>query len=139
VTGQFTGAADLTGVRGWVEAPVKTLKTGNDKRDKDLNKSMESEKFPAIRFDLSGLTRSGGTADSATVTLHGSLTLHGVTHTVDLPAIIRLTPSEAQVRTDFPVNLKDYHIGGLSKLLGMLKMDEKIQVHTDLVFRLADS
>ena len=41
-----------------------------------------------------------------------------------------------RLRTDFPLNLKDYHIGGLSKLLGMLKMYEDIEVHADLVFGL---
>src|SRR3954470_782170 len=40
VTGQFSGAPGLSGVRGWVEAPVESLKTGDRKRDKDLNKSM---------------------------------------------------------------------------------------------------
>jgi hypothetical protein len=48
VTGRLTGASDVTGVRGWVEAPVNTLKAGNNKRDKDLNKSMESDKYPAL-------------------------------------------------------------------------------------------
>jgi hypothetical protein len=43
------------------------------------------------------------------------------------------------VRTDFPLNLKDYRIGGLSKLLGMLKMYEDIQVHGDIVFGLGRS
>ena len=40
VSGQVAGAPDLAGVRGWVEAPVQTLKTGNGKRERDLNKSM---------------------------------------------------------------------------------------------------
>jgi polyisoprenoid-binding protein YceI len=137
VSGQFTGAPDLATVRGWVEAPVKTLKTGNGKRDKDLNKSMESDKYPSMRFDLGRVSRTGGSPDSAAVTLHGELKLHGVTHEVDLPATIRFGRSDIHLHSDFPLNLKDYYIGGLSKLLGMLKMDEKIEVHVDLLFRLA--
>ena len=42
VTGEMTGSESLAAVRGWVESPVKTLDTGDRKRDKDLNKSMES-------------------------------------------------------------------------------------------------
>ena len=38
------------------------------------------------------------------------------------------------MRTDFPVNLKEYEIGGLSKALGVLRMDEHIEVHVDLTF-----
>jgi polyisoprenoid-binding protein YceI len=47
VTGETTGGESLAAVRGWVESPVKTLDTGDGKRDKDLNKSMESNKHPA--------------------------------------------------------------------------------------------
>jgi polyisoprenoid-binding protein YceI len=136
VSGQLTGASDVTGVRGWVEAPVATLKTGNGKRDKDLNKSMESEKFPVLRFELARVSRTGGTADSLGVVLHGALVIHGVTRNVDLPGTVQLAGSTARVRTDFPLNLKDYQIGGLSKMLGMLKMYENIEVHADLVFQL---
>jgi polyisoprenoid-binding protein YceI len=136
VTGQLTGAADVTGVRGWVEAPVATLKTGNGKRDKDLNKSMESDKFPVLRFELARVSRRGGTGDSLGVTLHGALKLHGVTREVDLPGTVQLAGSTVRVRSDFPLNLKDYRIGGLSKLLGMLKMYENIEVHSNLVFHL---
>jgi polyisoprenoid-binding protein YceI len=137
VSGELTGAPDLLKVRGWVEAPVKTLKTGNNKRDKDLNKSMESEKYPNLRFELARISRTGGARDSLSVIMHGGLTIHGVTRDVDLPGTIQFTGSTARVRTNFPLNLKEYRIGGLSKMLGLLKMDEKIEVHADLVFRLA--
>jgi polyisoprenoid-binding protein YceI len=136
VSGQLTGAPELTRVRGWVEAPVKTLKTGNGKRDKDLNKSMESDKYPVLRFDLARVSSNGGTGDSLRVTLHGTLTIHGVSREVDLPGSIQFSGSRARVRTDFPLNLKDYRIGGLSKMLGILKMYEDIQVHADIVFEL---
>jgi polyisoprenoid-binding protein YceI len=134
VSGQLTGASDLTEVRGWIEAPVKTLKTGNRRRDKDLNKSLESDKYPVLRFDLARITRRGGTADSVGVILHGTLVIHGVTREADLPARIQFRGTTARVHTDFPLNLKDYRIGGLSKMLGMLKMYEDIQVHGDVVF-----
>jgi polyisoprenoid-binding protein YceI len=137
VSGQLTGAPDLTSVRGWVEAPVKTLKTGNGKRDKDLNKSMESDKYPVLRFDLARVSRTGGTGDSLGVVLHGTLAIHGVSRAVDLPGTVRFSGATARVHTDFPLNLKDYRIGGLSKLLGMLKMYEDIKVHADVVFGLA--
>jgi hypothetical protein len=33
-----------------------------------------------------------------------------------------------------PLNLKDYQIGGLSKMLGVLKMQEEIVVRIDVMF-----
>jgi polyisoprenoid-binding protein YceI len=136
MTGQVAGASGLSSVRGWVEAPVQTLKTGNGKRDKDLNKSMESSRYPNLRFDLTGITSQQRAGDSVPVTLHGSLNIHGVTRRVELPGTIQFQGAGARVRSDFPLNLKDYKIGGLSKMLGVLKMYENIEVHVDLLFGL---
>jgi polyisoprenoid-binding protein YceI len=139
VAGQLTGAADISGVRGWVEAPVQSLKTGDRRRDKDLNKSMESTRYPKLRFDLTRITAKPSAGESVPVTLHGTLNVHGVTRPVELPGTIEFQGTTARVRSTFPLNLKDYKIGGLSKMLGMLKMHENIEVHVDLVFELAQS
>jgi polyisoprenoid-binding protein YceI len=137
VSGQLSGASELKGVRGWVEAPVETLKTGNGHRDRDLNKSMESAKFPVMRFVLNRVDTRAGASDSFPVVLRGGLTIHGVTKDVALPGTVWLSKTTARVRTDFPLDLKDYQIGGLSKMLGVLKMSENIEVHVDLRFGLA--
>ena len=134
LSGEMRGGDSLAAVRGWVEAPVKTLVTANTRRDRDLNKSMESDKYPNIRFDLHGVTAAAGTPDSVPVTLQGALTVHGVTRDVNLPGFVRREGDVLRVRTDFPLNLKDYEIGGLTKMLGMLKMDEQIVVHVDVSF-----
>lgn len=137
VTGEMTGGDSLGAVRGWVEAPVRTLMTGNGKRDRDLNKSMESEKYPAIRFELKGVRAATGTADNLPVTLEGTMTIHGVARQVTLSGFVRPEGDALRVHTDFPLVLTDYRIGGLSKMLGMLKMDEHIEVHVDVTFRRA--
>ena len=137
VTGELTGGDNLSAVRGWVQAPVKTLTTENARRDKDLNKSMESDKHPDIRFELSGVTTRGGSRDSIAVTLRGTLHLHGVGRAVAFPATVQLSDSEARIRSDFPLSLKHYRIGGLSKMLGVLKMYDNIEVHVDLRFELS--
>jgi polyisoprenoid-binding protein YceI len=134
VTGEMTGGESLGAVRGWVEAEVKTLETGNGKRDRDLNKSMESDQHPTMRFDLTGVAAEGVPADSASVRLRGKLTLHGVTREVTLPSSVWKDGESLRVRSDFPVDLGDYEIGGLTKMLGMLRMQEGIEVHVDLTF-----
>jgi len=134
VTGAMEGGPELAGVRGWVEAPVATLKTGNDRRDRDLNKSMESGKYPVIRFELERVEPGSGSEDSLPVTLHGRLMIHGETREVTLPATLGFPDSTVRVRSTFPLNLKEYRIGGLSKMLGILKMYEDIVVHVDVTF-----
>ncbi len=135
VTGELRGAPLLAGVQGWVEAPVNTLKTGKDRRDRDLNKSMESETYPQLRFELSRVEAETGTTDSLPATLHGQLILHGVSREVAIPASLSFLVDGVRVRSTFPVNLTDYQIGGLSKMLGVLKMNEHIEVHIDVTFQ----
>ena len=141
VRADVSGGLDLAAVRGWVEAPVATLHTGNGRRDRDLRKSMEVDTFPTMRFDLAGVMpgdaqggAAGGGGDSVAVVLHGQLTIHGVMREVDLPARVWVGTDTIRVRSDFPLNLKDHRIGGLSKMLGVLKMHEHIEVHVDLAF-----
>jgi polyisoprenoid-binding protein YceI len=134
VTGEMTGGPTIAAVRGWVEAPVTTLVTGNKRRDADLNKSMESEKYPKIRYQLTDVVPGAVRGDTTSVTLHGSFTIHGVTREASIPATATFLRDGIRVRGDVPMNLKDYKIGGLSKLLGTLKMDEHILVHLDLTF-----
>jgi polyisoprenoid-binding protein YceI len=138
VTGEMSGGASLASINGWVEAPVNTIKTGKDKRDRDMNKSMESDQYPMIRFELDSLTPGAMTGDSTGVTLHGKFVIHGVTRPADLAGKVMLTRLEAHVWAGAPMNLKDYKIGGLSKALGILKMHENIEVHIDVTFGLAE-
>ena len=134
VTGEMTGGAELAAVRGWVEAPVQTLVTGNGKRDRDLNKSMESEKYPTIRYELVAVVPGEARGDTTTVTLQGYFLIHGVRQHAGIPATVLFLGDGIRVRGDTPLNLKAYKIGGLSKMLGMLKMQEDILVHLDLTF-----
>ena len=133
VTGEIKGGR-LEQVRGWVEAPVRTLVTGNQHRDRDLNKSMESGKYPVIRFELTGVAAPEAAGDSVALVLEGRFIIHGVTREASIPARVVFRPNTIRVRGETPLNLKDYRIGGLSKALGMLKMSEKIVVHIDLSF-----
>ena len=132
ITGAVTG--ELPDARGWVEAPVASLVTHNDHRDRDLRASMEVEKYPTMRFTLARTTGAPGSGGTATVVLHGSFTIHGVTREVDLPATVEQRGDTIHITAAFPMDLHDYHIGGLTKMLGMLRMDPHIEVHVDLRF-----
>lgn len=134
VSGSMTGGPALADVRGFVEAPVNTLVTGNGKRDKDLNKSMESDKYPAIRFELKTVGVKSERGDSVDAVLGGDFIIHGVTQAVELPAVVVRHGEAVTVDSSFPLNLKDYQIGGLSKFLGIFKMNEHITVHVHVTF-----
>ena len=144
--GDFTGTTttvagawrgDLAAASGWVEAPVSTLVTGNGHRDRDLRASMEVNKYPTMRFDLARTAPAASAArpgDTLSVNLFGTLAIHGVTRAVELPATVLRRGDTINVRSSFPVDLGDYRIGGLTKMLGLLRMDPNIVVHVDLLF-----
>lgn len=137
VAGALRGAPSLEGVTGWVEAPVASLRTGNDRRDRDLNKSMESATYPAIRFDLDGVVPGEVRGDTTEVTLRGRFTIHGVERPAEFPARIERTAEGVRLLAELPMNLKDYRIGGLSKFLGIFRMRERIEVRVDVAFAFA--
>ena len=96
--------------------------------------SLEVAKYPTLRFDLDDLAAGPAQGDSMPVTLRGRFTLHGVTKQHAVPGWLWLTAQGARFRGQLPMNLKEYQIGGLSKMLGVLKMQEEIVVRIEVAF-----
>ena len=134
VRGEMSGGETLSEVRGWVDAPVSSLVTGNGHRDKDLNKSLAADLYPTIRFDLTGVTPGAERGDTVDVVLQGQFTIRGVSREASIPATVVSQPSALRVRGDTPLSLKDYKVEGLSKLMGALKMYDRILLHIDVTF-----
>jgi polyisoprenoid-binding protein YceI len=134
VTGHLKGASVISGVRGWVEAATVSLTTNNGHRDRDMSSSLEIPKYPTIRFDLDSVTPGGASGDSMPVMLHGRFTIHGQTRAANVPGWAWLGPSRSRFRGALPLNVKDYGVGGLTKMLGLLKMNEMITVRIDVEF-----
>ena len=99
---------------------------------------MESEKHPTIRFELAAVEPSAVAGDSMSVRLLGRFIIHGVSREATVPVTLVFLPESIQVRGETLLNLEDYEIGGLTKMMGMLKMHEEIVVHIDLVFEAGD-
>ena len=119
---------------GWVAAPAKSLTTDNGHRDSDMAGSLEIDKYATIRFDLDSVTAGATSGDSTAVVLKGRFTLHGQTRAGEVPGFVWLTATSARFRGALRVNVKDYGVGGLSKMLGILKMNEMITVRMDVMF-----
>ena len=137
VTGGVTGNAELANARGWVEAPVTTLSTGNSLRDRDMRATMDVEKYPTMRFELAGVTVESPAAPSDTVTgaLRGALTIHGVTRDVTIPATLIRAADAIDASGAFPVDLGDYKVSGLTRLFGTLRVQRDIEVRFHVRFQ----
>ena len=131
--GQMRGGATLREVRGWVEAPVTTLKTGNNRRDRDLVKTMEAAIYPTIRFQLEAVTLEWERGDSAGVFLEGDFFIHGVQRRERFPASVVRSTDGIRVTAQLPMNLHDYKVDKLTRFL-VFKMQPDIVVHIDVVF-----
>ncbi len=131
--GQMTGGASLADVRGWVEAPVRSLKTGNDRRDRDLVKTMEADVFPHIRFELDGVSVEWQRGDSAGVVLAGKFVIHGVSRPEKLRAAVLRGAEGIRLTATHPMNLHDYKIDKLTRFL-VFKMQPDIVVHIEVGF-----
>jgi polyisoprenoid-binding protein YceI len=133
VRGQMRGGGTLPEVRGWVEAPVNTLKTGNNRRDRDLVKTMEAAIYPTIRFQLEGVRVEWERGDSAGVVLEGDFFIHGVQRRERIPATLLRSGESVRVTASLPMNLHDYKIDKLTRFL-VFKMQPDIVVHIDVMF-----
>lgn len=134
LTGALIGGPALEEVRGWVELPVDSLRTGNGTRDRDMRKSLEAARFPTIRFDLDELRPSPMQGDSMVATLAGRFTIHGVSRSVAVPAQITWVPEGIRLEASISMDVRDYRVGGLSRMLGTLRMQPDIVVHINLLF-----
>jgi polyisoprenoid-binding protein YceI len=135
VSGGVTGNAELANARGWVEAPIATLSTGNGLRDHDLRATMDVASYPTMRFELAGVTvGSPPASDTVTGALRGALTIHGVTRDVAILATLIAAADTIDVSGAFPVDLADYKVGGLTRLFGTLRVQRKIDVRFHVRF-----
>lgn len=135
VSGGVTGNAELANARGWVEAPITTLSTGNGLRDRDLRAAMDVAKYPTMRFELAGVTvGSPAASDTVTGALRGALTIHGVTRDVTIPATLIAAADTIDVSGAFPVDLADYKVDGLTRLFGALRVRRNIEVRFHVRF-----
>jgi polyisoprenoid-binding protein YceI len=154
-TGSFTGTttevsaalilgSDLRTSRGWVEFAAASLRTNNDHRDRDMRQSLEADRYPTIRLDIDSVEVPGSIEhssgrDSSAAFVRGRFTVRGVTREVRLPVTIADHSDTLHVRSDFDLDLQDYHIGGLTKMFGLLKMQPIIKVHAQLMFLLTEA
>ncbi|HUQ77712.1 MAG TPA: YceI family protein [Patescibacteria group bacterium] len=118
ITGSATVAA--AGTTGFTvsaatfSVDMTTLTSDRSMRDNRLRRDgIETDTFPTSTFTLTepvtvpATITSGGQID---VTLHGDLTLHGVTKTVDIPARAQLSGGLIQIAGSVSFPFSDYAI-----------------------------
>ena len=117
ITGSATiaesgGSLTLTAAEFSVD--MTTIKSDRDMRDNRLRRDgIETDTFTTSTFKLTtpvALPADAGGGGQFSVTLHGDLTLHGVTKTVDIPSTAQLNGGVIQVLGSLSFPFSDYGI-----------------------------
>ena len=90
---------------------LTTLDTGNDKRDKDMRETLETDKYPFAEFY--GKLVTDFKADTSTkqkVTVRGEFTIHNVTKDVSISGTIQKKSGGLLIKAGWTLDMTDYNI-----------------------------
>jgi polyisoprenoid-binding protein YceI len=112
----------------------------SDKDRRDIEgdmrgKVLETDKYPEIVFDVSGVTVNKTDGGQSNVMLNGQLALHGVTRPQQVPATLALTGDMLRAFGEFPLRQTDYNIKPVSAVGGGLKVKDEVKFTFDIVAR----
>ena len=143
-TSKVTGSvsvdpSDITKTTGSFQAPVVSLRTGNDLRDEHLQGDgwLDAKKFPNIYFEISEvILGKKGSAElkpkkDAKVEVKGKFTAHGITKLVVANGTVNWSDKTLRIKAKFPVTLEDHGISVPS--IVRLKVANEIAVSVDLL------
>ena len=113
----------------YVEVETQRLRSGNPLVDGELQRRLDSRKYPQIRGEL---TRSASGNGAGTSLLTGELTLHGVTRSLDVEVTVRqLDPRTLEIEGSREIDMRDFGLPPPSFL--MFRMQPDVQVRAKLV------
>ncbi|MDF9798736.1 polyisoprenoid-binding protein YceI [Catalinimonas alkaloidigena] len=90
--------------------PIKGFEFKKSLMQEHFNENyMESDKYPNAKFEgkLHGY-KAGKTEQK--VTAQGEMTIHGVTHQIEVPGTVKSNGSDLSMQATFPIRLEDYDI-----------------------------
>jgi len=118
-----------------VDVPVHSLRSKDEKLDKNMWKAMRTDEFPNIHFDLSsyapGPARGGD--DTLAIQAKGTLTICGKTRPVDLAALAHAGDGGLWVVGSHELLMSDYGVKPPKMMMGTIRVGDKIQVHYRLL------
>jgi polyisoprenoid-binding protein YceI len=114
--------------RGHFQFHFADLKTGDEKRDRDMLAWAENAQFPEVSFDLVSLKSEGDSNFVAT----GKLMLHGVEKQIQFPVgIVAKDNRLYSVDGDADLDTREFNLPIIRKF-GMLKVNPVVKVHFHL-------
>lgn len=113
---------------------LTTLNTGNDKRDKDMRETLETDKYPFAEFYGKLVSSFDANINKVqNVKVQGKFTIHNVSKEVTIEGTLERTDDGLSVVADWTLNMTDYNI----KPPGILfyRVDEKIDIKIEALLK----
>jgi polyisoprenoid-binding protein YceI len=136
ITGEFQGdPADLRRpVTGALRVRAATLRTGNEGRDRDMRKTLATDRHPEISFTVQEITSTFASASERSdvlLTISGRLVIRGVERSVALPGRLRLRDGNIWVRGETELRMTDFGIEPPRRFF--LEVQDAVTVSFDLL------
>lgn len=118
-----------------VRIPVRTLKCGHDRMNRDMYRSLRASQFPDIRYVLASYTVKGRAADSSKFTLLtvGDITVAGVTKRVEVPITAERWQGGAKGSGVVRLRMTDFGVRPPVALLGAIRTRNEVEVLFEVV------
>jgi len=112
-------------------------KTGNDSRDKKMNKDiLKVDQFATVSFAPKAYNGTIASSGDSTIQVSGVFTLLGIGHDLTIPMQIHIDGSKATARAKFDVPYVQWGLKNPSLL--MWKADNDVAIDLSLVGNIAD-
>lgn len=105
----------------------KYFDCGNGKINKDFHKLLKTKEHPQILLKVKQINMSEG--EEATVTL--SFTIAGIENDYQFPIEISWE-NQLRFKGDLQLNIKDFNLEAPSKILGLIVLEEEIEINFNL-------
>jgi len=116
---------------------LTTLNTGNGKRDKGMNLSLETSEFPIAEFYGTLTTQFDvENTEPQVAVAKGDFKIHGVSKEVEIEGTLQLTDAGLILKAAWVLKLSDYEI--VPPRLLLLKVDENQKISLETLLRASE-
>lgn len=130
VTDELSGRINLNNNRIKFQVALKSIKTGNKKRDKHMYKALNVSEYPNAQFEgklVSNFDTSSLQAQE--IEVEGDFSIHGETRHLKITGTLEKTEEGLKYKASWPINITDYNIKRPSFLFFKVKNKHQISIH----------
>jgi polyisoprenoid-binding protein YceI len=136
VQGEFQlDPSDLKlGLTGSLRISARGLKTGEESRDRAMQKALGVDQYPEIRYTIDTVEASFASVSErpdVLLTINGRLTIHGVERPVPFPGRVRRRDDGLWVRGETKIKMTDFGISPPRRLF--FKVNDTVLVSFDVL------